>query len=91
MSLRKSFIRCLSASSFFNLFAIEGLTKYLRFFTSLRVPSRDTTCFNFCKAVKTHNLYVDYQRSQLEQNNQNNQSNNNIPNYLENYFSKKEK
>jgi len=38
-------------------------------------------CFNFCKAIKTHNLYIDYQRNQLEQNNQNNQSNNNIPNY----------
>ena len=35
-------------------------------------------CFNFCKAVKTHNLYIDYQRNQLEQNNQ---LNNNIPNY----------
>ena len=40
-------------------------------------------CFNFCKAVKTHNVYMDYQRQQLEQLNQNNRTNNmpNLPNY----------
>ena len=38
-------------------------------------------CFNFCKAVKTHNVYIDYQRHQLEQLNQNNRANNNMPNY----------
>ena len=37
-------------------------------------------CLNFCKAVKNHNLYIDYQRNQIELNNQNNQSNN-TPNY----------
>ena len=41
-------------------------------------------CFNLCKAIKTHNVYVDYQRQQLNQNNQNSQSNNNMPN-LPNY------
>ena len=40
-------------------------------------------CFNLCKAIKTHNVYIDYQRHQLEQLNQNNRSNNmpNLPNY----------
>jgi len=37
-------------------------------------------CFNFCRAVKNHNLYIEYQRNQIELNNQNNQSNN-TPNY----------
>jgi len=41
-------------------------------------------CFNLCKAIKTHNVYVDYQRQQLNQNNQNSQSNNNMPD-LPNY------
>jgi len=38
-------------------------------------------CFNFCKAVKTHNTYIEYQRHRLEQINQNALSNNDLPNY----------
>ena len=40
-------------------------------------------CFNLCKAIKTHNVYIDYQRQQLEQFNQNNRTNNmpDLPNY----------
>ena len=41
-------------------------------------------CFNLCKAIKTHNVYIDYQRQQLNQNNQNSRENNNIPD-LPNY------